>query len=102
MSLAGATTLALVPVEVVGDNAVPILSQPPQDFATLAQSEWDHIMRALDLSRGNLTRAAELLRIARPALQRRLKKAPPPGREEWPYVPPSKPVRRGRMRASRR
>jgi two-component system response regulator RegA len=43
---------------------------------TLAQIEWDHIQRILQITDGNITRAAGLLKIPRRTLQRKLSKDP--------------------------
>lgn len=42
-------------------------------FPSLVTVEWDHILRALDASDGNISRAARLLGIRRTSLQRKLR-----------------------------
>lgn len=47
-------------------------------FPTLVRVEWDHIMRALDHTSGNVSAAARLLGMRRTSLQRKLMRPPPP------------------------
>ncbi|HEX4493799.1 MAG TPA: response regulator [Acidimicrobiia bacterium] len=47
--------------------------EPPEPFPTLASIEWEHILRALEESGGNVSGAARLLGLRRTSLQRKLK-----------------------------
>lgn len=53
--------------------------EPPDldDTPTLARAEWEHIMRVLADSNGNISMAARRLGIYRSSLQRRLRKFAP-------------------------
>jgi DNA-binding NtrC family response regulator len=53
-------------------------SAKKEHFPTLAQVQQDHIIRALELTKGNRTRAAQLLDIGLRTLQRKLKQLPTP------------------------
>jgi two-component system response regulator RegA len=57
----------------VGDDE----QEPADSLATLGRAEWEHIMRALDASGGNVSETARRLGIRRSTLQRKLKQRPP-------------------------
>lgn len=46
------------------------------ELPTLRRTEWEHIQRALHLTKGNISKASELLRVPRRTLQRKLQRSP--------------------------
>lgn len=63
-------------------------------FPTLAEAEYAHILRALEFTGGDKTRAARILGIGRKTIYRKLEEMENPNRE-------SKPARRRKVRSSR-
>lgn len=57
-------------------GAAPSPAMPPEEVASLARVEWEHINRVLRECGGNISRAAKLLGVHRRSLQRKLAKFP--------------------------
>jgi two-component system response regulator RegA len=75
----GATTVLSKPVTV--DSILSALrpgpSSPELELPSLHRSQWEHLQRALHDAGGNITVAAQRLKIPRRTLQRKLQKRPP-------------------------